>query len=420
MKVVFLSASGGLGGSETALLAMLKGIRQVDPSPELHVIAGQDGPLLSLLSQHDVTGHVLPFGQALAQHGEKRRSSTALSGLQASAASAQAAMQYTFDLRKRLHQLQPELVHSNGIKMHLLSAWCAPASIPVIWHIHDYVQSRPQTSRLLRVSAWRPSAAITNSYSVGDDLRRVCPALRARTIYNAVDTERFSPSGTTLDLDSLCSLESAAASTVRIGLLATFAKWKGHRVFLQALALLKRRLPIRAYIIGGPIYQTTDSQCTVEELRHFAAELGIADRVGFTGFVQDTPAAIRALDIVVHASTEPEPFGMVLPEAMACERPVIVSFAGGAREVAGIHPDNPVHQPGDFAQLAAQMESLAADPLQRAFLGQRGRTQVMSRFSVGRLGAELLGFYSEVLSRKKTQPQHVAAVHGWPLESEGR
>jgi len=59
----------------------------------------------------------------------------------------------------------------------------------------------------------------------------------------------------------------------------------------------------------------------------------IENRVGFVPF-QDNPADVyRALDIVVHASTKPEPFGRTIVEAMACGKPVIAAQTGGAAEL---------------------------------------------------------------------------------------
>ena len=55
--------------------------------------------------------------------------------------------------------------------------------------------------------------------------------------------------------------------------------------------------------------------------------------VGFTGHVADVPAALRSLDIVVHASTAPEPFGMVIAEGMASRRAVVAARGGGAAEL---------------------------------------------------------------------------------------
>ena len=141
---------------------------------------------------------------------------------------------------------------------------------------------------------------------------------------------RFLRAGRSRISDQMCAMTAAAPNTIGVGLIATMARWKGHQVFLRAVAKASRVLPIRAYVIGAPIYKNESSQYQIDELRRMAAELGIEEIVGFTGFVDDSAAAIRALDIVVHASTQPEPFGLAIAEGMACGKPVIVSAAGGA------------------------------------------------------------------------------------------
>ena len=112
---------------------------------------------------------------------------------------------------------------------------------------------------------------------------------------------RFSPDGDRLDLDTRSGLPAPAEGVVRVGLVATFARWKGHHVFLEAIARLPPSLNVRAYVIGGAVYETGNSQVSIEELRQASARLGLTDRVGFTGVVEDPAPAIRALDVVVHA-----------------------------------------------------------------------------------------------------------------------
>ena len=153
-------------------------------------------------------------------------------------------------------------------------------------------------------------------------------------MYNSIDLDRFNPAGPRADLDALAGLPPLGAGGIRVGLVATFARWKGHRVFLDALARLRGRANVRGYIVGDSIYETDASQYSREQLRAQAEALGLGDTVGFTGKVDDVSAVLRALDIAVHASTEPEPFGLVIAEAMACGRPVVVSRAGGAAEIA--------------------------------------------------------------------------------------
>ena len=221
-------------------------------------------------------------------------------------------------------------------------------------------------------------------------------------ILNAVDLDRFSPIGDRADLDRLADLPAAPAGTIRVGLLGTFARWKGHETFLRGVAQLPRELPVRAYVIGDALYQTDGSQHSGVELRQAAASLGIADRVGFTGFIERSDAALRALDVVVHASTSPEPFGLVIAEAMACGRPVIVSAAGGAAELVSADVDALTHTPGDARELAARIATLAADASLRASIGAAGRATAERVFDRTRLARELIPVYQAVLDAQRS------------------
>jgi glycosyltransferase involved in cell wall biosynthesis len=241
------------------------------------------------------------------------------------------------------------------------------------------------TTRLLRWHHARPATVVANSASVAADASRaLANGTRVVTVRNGVDLDRFSPGGARANLDAMSGLSQAPANTVRVGLVATLARWKGHATFLHAVARLPPHLPVRAYIIGDAVYQTEGSQYSLDELRQLARSLGIADRVGFTGFVHTPEATFRALQIVVHASTAPEPFGLVIAEAMACGRAVVVSNAG-------------VHTPGDAADLAAQIALLAGDAELRARLGRAARTTAERSFDRTRLATELIPIYRYML-----------------------
>jgi len=167
-------------------------------------------------------------------------------------------------------------------------------------------------------------------------------------------------------------------------------------VFLKAISLLPSSLKVRAYVIGSAIYKTDGSQYQIDDLSRVAAELGIASRVGFTSFVEQPDAAMRALDIVVHASTRPEPFGLVIAEAMACGRAVIASQAGGVAEIINVGVDALGHSSGDASELADRIRQLAVDPSLRASLGRAARTAAEQRFNRARLATELIPIYREV------------------------
>jgi len=383
-----------LGGAETCLLDMLASVRAAAPEWRLLLVAAADGPLVARAQALGVAVAIVPFPPAVARLGET--GAVAAGGPARFAAQVGLAVGpiagYAAALRAALAPFGPDLVHTNGLKMHLLGVYATDA--PVVWHVHDYLGARRVSQRLLRWNAGRAAAVIANSDSVANDVRQALGAdVEVTRLHNAVDLDRFAPHGDALDLDRLAGVPSAAAGLVRVGLLATFARWKGHDTFLRAIASLDPGLPLRAYIVGGPVYQTEQSQWSVEELRALAARLGVADRVAFTGVVDRADAALRALDVVVHASTAPEPFGLVIAEAMAAGRALVVSHAGGAAELVTPGVDALVHEPGDVDGLAAAIRALTLDPARRAALGRAARATAERRFDRARLARELVPIY---------------------------
>ena len=404
MRVVFLNPIGHLGGAERVLLDVLASVRSVEPDWSLHLVLGSEGPLAAEAQKLGVITEILPYPPELAQLGDAGAGGpatgqlTRLSLMYRLALAALPTARYVRQLRNFLRKLQPDIVHTNGYKMHMLATWAKPKKTPMIWHIHDYVRSRPVMARLLNRYAQRCSAAIANSRSVAADLRTVVgDGLRIYPVPNAVDLDKFSPDGSTLDLDSLSGLPPAAPDTLRIGMIATFARWKGHDVFLKALALLPESLRVRGYVIGGPLYQTTGSQVGFEELQSMAAQLGLRQRIGFTGYISSCAAAIRSLDIIIHASTQPEPFGMVILEGMACARPVIVSEAGGAAGISAMAGTGLGYPPGDSIQLAACLERLITSRELRGKCGEIGRAVAEQHFNYSRFSSELTAVYRETI-----------------------
>lgn len=396
MSILFLSPTGQMGGAEAALHEMIAGLRDAHPSWSLGVVVGSDGPLVERIKTLGARVEVLPFPPALAKLGDWSvdGAGSLIALLARCAVAVGPAFIYLRQLRRVLRASAPDVIHTNGLKMHLLGAWAAPKGTPVVWHFHDFAAGRRLTSRLLRRSASRCAAVIANSRSVAQDARYVCgDATSVYPVWNAVDLARFAPTGSRADLDALAQLPPASPDVVRVGLVATFARWKGHETFLEALSLLPSSVPVRGYIIGGPLYETAGSQVASRHLRERAQVLGLGSRVGFTGFVADSAAAIRSLDIVVHASTDPEPFGLVIAEAMACGRAVVASRGGGAIEVTEACAGSVTHMPGDARGLADRIEELATDPDLRARLGEAGRETAERCFTRARMAVELTPIY---------------------------
>jgi glycosyltransferase involved in cell wall biosynthesis len=398
-RLVCVTTSASMGGAETCLVTLVAALRTLEPAWTVSVIAPSTGPLLDRCRALGASACVVPYPPALAALGEAaavtgpgRAASRAVfvaKGVKA----AVTAPAYFRRLRAMFRDRESTIVHSNGVKAHIAAAVAAPRAARLVWHLHDYVQARPVTAALLRRLARRADAIVANSDSVRSDAAGALGGSRPiRRVYNAVDLERFTPAGAALDLASLADLPRDEG-LLRIGLVATFARWKGHAVFIEALSRMQRRDSVRAYIIGGPVYETAGSQWSIAELKESAAARGLGGLVGFTGHIHDVPAALRSLDVVVHASTEPEPFGMAIAEAMASGRAVVAASAGGASELFDDGVNAVGHVPGDAGDLAAKLDELVADRSRRAALGAAAREAACCRFDPRRMAAEFREAY---------------------------
>jgi glycosyltransferase involved in cell wall biosynthesis len=400
--VTYLNTSGQMGGAETSLLQLLSSVKAAQPDWKLNLVLGEDGPFAKKVQALGIPTQVLTYPPELASLGDSNSSHT-VTKLGKLLRAGRQTRAYTRELTDIISELRPDLIHSTGFKMHLLGLWARSSGVAVIWHIHDYVGSRPVMRRLLRWQSPKCSAIIVNSKSVLSDVLKACsPSVDVVAIYNSVDLQRFSPTGRMIDLDAAAGVPPAPPGTVKVGLLGTFAKWKGHRVFLKAISLLPANLPVRAYIIGAPIYQTQGSQFSLDELRQEAIGMGLEDRVAFTGFIDEPEAAMRSLDVVVHASTQPEPFGMVIVEAMACGKAVIASSSSGAAEIFSDGKDVLSYPCGDAEELAKGLRAFIDNPELRIRLGSAGRRSVERVLHGSRLAAELESTYRRVTASKQT------------------
>ena len=394
MEIVFVNPVGAIGGAEKALLTILAALRTAQPEVKLHLIVGTSGLLVETAQNLGVQVKVLQLPEQVNQLGDsalKGKQSTAVFSLLWQVATTLPAIaQYVMEFRRSIREISPDLIHSNGIKTHLLTALAGKMGIPVVWHIHDFYGSRPLMARVLRWMSGNAALGIAISEAVATDARATLPGLPIQVVYNAVDATYFCP------LPNSPS-PRLPVSPLRVGLVATFARWKGHDVFLEAAAQVIRSCPdlnVRFYIVGGAIYQTKGSQFSEPELRERASILQIEDKVEFMGFQENVADIYRMLDIVVHASTQPEPFGLAIVEAMACGKPVIVSQAGGAAELFTHNYDAVGVQPGSSAALASAIQELLEHPAQRQRLSLNARETVLNRFNHTRLGSQILTLYS--------------------------
>ena len=142
-----------------------------------------------------------------------------------------------------------------------------------------------------------------------------------------------------------------------IGICARLERCKGHDIFLKAAKRLIDRLPSKklCFLIVG-------SGTRENALKALAKELGIEERVCFTGFVADMAPVYRLLRVNVNCSVGTETSCLALSEGMSASLPMVVSHYGGNGAMVGDGKAGILFPPGDDAALADALERIISDP----------------------------------------------------------
>jgi glycosyltransferase involved in cell wall biosynthesis len=396
LRVVCLDHCARPSGAQLSLLRLLEELRDVDA----HVILAEDGPLAGRLQLAGVSVEVLPMAEAargvpIARVRPGRLPLASIAG----------ASRYASALALRLRRLRPDLVHTNSLKAMLYGGAAARLiGIPVVWQVHDRIAEDylpPPAVRLVRAAARvLPTVVVANSRATLDTLGAtgrpglvIAPAIARDAVTAGARGAGRGDGG-----------------PLRVGMLGRIAPWKGQHVFLEAFARAFPDGGAEAVLVGAALFGEEDYEAG---LRRSAADLGLGGRVAFLGQREDVGAQLARLDVLVHASVLPEPFGQVVVEGMAAGLPVVAAAAGGPLEIIEDGVDG-LHVPPDSPDaLAAVLRRLAADPALRRRLGDAARRSAR-RYAPERTAEQMRGAYRTALavSRARRSPAPGASPSG--------
>lgn len=374
LPVVFLDHTAKWSGGEIALLRTLEAFdrRKVEPI----LVLAEDGPLAERARAVGIETHVLPLAENLR---EVRKDSLGGAGILGKVGAAAAFAGYANRIAQFARKRGAAILHCNSLKADIYGALAGKiAGIPVIWHVRDHIDPSylPGAAvRAFRMLALRlPTAVITNSESAKEKLFPNGPGrMRCVVAHDGLSArELVSPTPP--------EFNRWKNHPPRVGIVGRFVEWKGQRVFLEAASrLTKAGVEAHYILVGAPLF---GEEAYTAELKAQAEPLG--DRVEFTGFQNDVPAILRTLDILVHASVTPEPFGQVVIEGMAEGLPVIASNGGGVREIITDGVNGILTPMGDAGALAEALAKLIQEPERASRVAREGFRHIREHFTAER------------------------------------
>lgn len=295
-------------------------------------------------------------------------------------------------LRRTLIQFAPDVVHSHMFHANLLTRLMRPTlAVPRLISTSHSTQEGGHLRLIgLRWTDRWADRTIGVSDAVVRNLlvHRACPAAKLGTVHNGIDVTRFAP-GSALRTTTRAAL-GIDADTPLLLAVGRLVPAKDYPNLLTAFAQMAQQNPkaILAIAGAGPGHAALVEQ---------AQKLGLADRVRLLGVRRDIPALMNAADLFVSSSAW-EGFGLVVAEAMACEKIVVATDCGGVREVVG--SCGHLVAPGDSLALAdACIAALKLPATSAEAAGRAARARIVQHFSLDTAVDRWLRLYGETDAR---------------------
>jgi glycosyltransferase involved in cell wall biosynthesis len=394
------SQTGTVGGSLTGLIHLIYGL---DP--------GRYRTSLVLYERKDLRGvldgadcNVITLNGAAPAHPSARRQlgdnrPGPLAQARRTAGTVRRLVSQTLPRARTLYEVlrreRPDLMHvGNGLKSNLDAVIAARwAGVPCVVHEKGLVRY----TAVERFYARGVAACICMTEAIRLHLARERVRMpRTVVVHDGIDVERFRPRRTAAAVRAEFGL---ADCDPLIGITSHVSPWKGQDVLVRGLPDLVVDFPrLGCLVVGGVVRGAEEF---ARGLEAFVAARGLGPHVRFTGHRSDIADVVGTLDVLVHASARPEPFGRILIEAMALGKPVVATNGGGVPEIVVDGETGLLVAPADVEAMTAAIRRLLGDSDLRRRFGAAGARRVRDCFSLQSYVPGVEAVYAEVLARER-------------------
>ena len=217
------------------------------------------------------------------------------------------------------------------------------------------------------------------------------------TIYNAIDVSEFK-NRVAKQKEYIKEKLGIDQNSYVIGIVGNFQEWKGQNVAVRAVEQLKKKYPKIICLLVGDVSSTYKKDKEYyNKVKRVIDENNLGKNIIITGYRSDIPDLINSFDIMIHASTKPEPFGRVIIEGMSIEKPVIATDMGGAKEIVENGISGILVPPNEPDKLAAKIEYLLEHPHLRNEIVANALIRVKEIFGFNHFVREINSLYKQIL-----------------------
>jgi len=303
----------------------------------------------------------------------------------------------------------PDVIHAHNMHyfspVHLegLIRIAKRKRIPLVLTAHNVWEDNLWQEMLAYKDAWDGIIAVSH-FIKRELVRWGYAGERVKVIHHGIDTLKFSP-GTERDRAAALRRYPKLANRRVFFHPARMSLAKGSDYVVKALGKMVRELPDIILVLAG-IEKTVDwgsyQQREIAYIMQLIEDLGLKDNVFVSFFPwHRMPDLYRLAEFVVYPSSFEEPFGLVMLEAMATGKPIIVTDAGGMPEVVRDGVTGFIVPKRDADALAERCLTLLRYPALARQMGELAREEVMAKYTKEYMTARTIDFYLEITGHDK-------------------
>ena len=388
-KIAYYCASTRLGAAERGLIDLVGSLREQTLGwyRPWFILPRAEGPLVDRLVELELPHTILPMPKGLVGVNRQGPVRSLLTG----ALAWPALRGYMTRLEALVEDREPALIHSTGLRCHLLAARLG-SGVPVLWHLSDYVGDEPARVLLRRLRKGARVHAITGSYALALALD---PAEENPVVvFSGVDPNRFKPGSDPV----FRSRFDVGEEVPIIGVVGLPRRGMGLRHFLEMAARLPRHdIDARFVVLPDEQDELSVDDEALFQLEKMATELGIGSLVEFVDGQEDEARALQGLDLLVSPATNPNSSGRIVVEALACAVPVVASAIGGVLDIVEDRVCGRLVPPEDVDTLTRAVAEMIEDEELRSGCVAAGRARAIERFGVDRFVGSVVRAYDRIL-----------------------
>lgn len=287
-------------------------------------------------------------------------------------------------LNRIINQFDIEFIYANSFKAALygvLVRLCTGKKL--IWHVRDNINYR-----LLKLFLMKNcDVIITVSHHIRKQF--LTHSIKTYLVYAGINTTIWQSSNEYKE-NSLVFNRNNTESLfrgIRIAYIAQITRWKNHIDFIKiAKQIIESGVEVQFYIIGDDL--SGKEKKYKNELYEYVNANNIGSWMNFTGFRSDIRNVMEQIDILVHTAID-EPFGRVIIEAMALEKPVVAYNCGGPKEIVINNETGFLVDLFDVDCLSEKILQLINNRDLRLKFGKAGRKRVVEKFNIERYVDEM-------------------------------